>query len=1062
MPGPRLSHPWESRSGEGRVWPRGIPTVTIHIRLLGGFDVDIDGATVPPVSWARRHAAALVKLLALADGHRLHRERVITALWPALAVEVAAPRLHKAAHFARKALERGGGTVSLRDDVVALLADSAIEVDVDRFRTLAARASAGRDAALAAVALELYRGDLLPDDVYDEWATEARDELAATHLELLRLTHRWEDLVARSPTDEESHLALARRYVDGGDARAALRQLERLERALHHELGAGLGPDARALKAQLESRSHSAPQATAPRLRLVARRSIGDRIRDRLRRAADGRGGAIVLRGPAGVGKTALLELTAGIASREGFRVARWAASSVEGQWPYGPVMGALAGLCRAHPALLDGLGDTQRAEIERALVAGDLPWTGEAAHPRLFVATSELVRIGAEGTGLILMVDDIHEADDASLRLLHYLGRCARECAALVVLAGRPLRGRAAEIVESMVGSDEGALIDVPPLPAGAVEHLLAELFPALGETSVRSIAAASGGIPFTALELARRESSGGSGGLIPSLPAGVLRTVRRVAMLANAFSTDEFLAMSDADPDVAHTQLGQAVAAMIVEPAEVGYRFRHPMIRDAIVEGIPPHEQAAERHEVATRLGRSGAAPARVAQLFIEASQPSHAVPFVLRAVETAGALGAYQDALNLVDHVVAYAGPADQARLLARRADLLMAMGSPDAVDAYRDAAAVATGTDRRLLRARLSRVLAYSGELDTARAALAGLEPEGDAADAAILLAQAVVAYFAGDLDGAWEVTVLARERVDLGDAGWQVLDLVSLQGLIAHHRGEWFDRFQLELRRTAGRQSLATSVFDAHLCVAEFVLYGQVPYDELIADVERLRDIAQRTGALRGVAFATALIGEAALLKGDLDRAEHDLNSAVQLHREIGATAGEASCMQRLAEVHLARGDRDAAHRLLHAALPLARWSVLSLHLVQRVYGTMVTAAPTPADARAVVDRAMATIAETDRCMVCDVMLAVPAAIACADAGDPDEARRHLAVAEQSAARFDRVAWHGALAEARAHIALAEGARATAEREFAAAADLFALAGHERDAARCRGGIAVAS
>ncbi|WP_274543229.1 AfsR/SARP family transcriptional regulator, partial [Microbacterium sp. CPCC 204701] len=233
--------------------------MTIHVRLLGGFEVDIDGAPVPPVSWARRHAAALVKLLALADGHRLHRERVIAALWPALAVEVAAPRLHKAAHFARKALERGGGAISLRDDIVALLADPGIDVDVDRFRAVAARALTTRDSSLASAALELYGGDLLPDDLYDDWTIEARDGLASTRIELLRLTHRWDDLVAHSPTDEEAHLALARRYADGGDTRAALRQLERLERALHHELGAGLGTEARALKAQLDSRSRPAP-----------------------------------------------------------------------------------------------------------------------------------------------------------------------------------------------------------------------------------------------------------------------------------------------------------------------------------------------------------------------------------------------------------------------------------------------------------------------------------------------------------------------------------------------------------------------------------------------------------------------------------------------------------------------------------------------------------------------------------------------------------------------------------------------------------------------------------
>ena len=83
-------------------------------------------------------------------------------------------------------------------------------------------------------------------------------------------------------------------------------------------------------------------------------------------------------------------------------------------------------------------------------------------------------------------------------------------------------------------------------------------------------------------------------------------------------------------------------------------------------------------------------------------------------------------------------------------------------------------------------------------------------------------------------------------------------------------------------------------------------------------------------------------------------------------------------------------------RLLQRALPLARWSVISMHLLQRIYGTMIAAAPDRGRRARVVDQAEATLGETDHCLFCDVMLAVPAAIACADVGDLDDARRHLA------------------------------------------------------------------
>ena len=54
----------------------------VEIDLLGGFAVRVDGQPVPPGEWRRRHAVALVKLLALAPRRTVHREQVVDALWP--------------------------------------------------------------------------------------------------------------------------------------------------------------------------------------------------------------------------------------------------------------------------------------------------------------------------------------------------------------------------------------------------------------------------------------------------------------------------------------------------------------------------------------------------------------------------------------------------------------------------------------------------------------------------------------------------------------------------------------------------------------------------------------------------------------------------------------------------------------------------------------------------------------------------------------------------------------------------------------------------------------------
>jgi tetratricopeptide (TPR) repeat protein len=372
----------------------------------------------------------------------------------------------------------------------------------------------------------------------------------------------------------------------------------------------------------------------------------------------------------------------------------------------------------------------------------------------------------------------------------------------------------------------------------------------------------------------------------------------------------------------------------------------------------------------------------------------------------------------------------------------------------VEAYTEAARVTTGSLHRLVRARLARAAAVGGDLATARSALAGLELEDDEADTSLLLAQGMLAYFSGDLETARRVATEARERLSGVDDPWHLVDLVGLHGLLAHHRGEGFDSFRTELRRTQGHERLAGAVFDAHLCLAENLLYGREPYADVIAETEQLRRRARLTGALRGVAFATALIGEAALMMGDLTRAETELLEAVALHADIDAVGGQAHSMQRLAEVRLAQGRGEEARRLLDEALLMARWSPIGMHLLQRIFGTLITSTSDPRSARIWVDRAESTLGEPDRCWFCTVMLAVPAATACARVGDIEDAYRFLESAARSVSRWGESSWQAAVIEARATVALAEGDTERYRRLSTEAAEAYSAVGRAGDAARC--------
>jgi predicted ATPase/DNA-binding SARP family transcriptional activator len=244
--------------------------VRVDIDLLGRFSVAIDGRPVPDQAWRRRSAAAVVKLLALQPGRRLHREQLIDLLWPDLVVEQAAPRLHKAAHYARTALGCPGSVV-LSGDVVTLFPDAQVVVDVDTFEETADAYRASGDRSCAEEAIALYRGDLLPDDTYEPWSDVDRQRLRVRYLEVLRLAERWSELVAAEPFDEEAHLRLVHQYVQDGDRGRALRHLDAMERSWREELGTRPGRDAQALRAEVQAMPAFDPARDRPLARGATR-----------------------------------------------------------------------------------------------------------------------------------------------------------------------------------------------------------------------------------------------------------------------------------------------------------------------------------------------------------------------------------------------------------------------------------------------------------------------------------------------------------------------------------------------------------------------------------------------------------------------------------------------------------------------------------------------------------------------------------------------------------------------------------------------------------------------
>lgn len=795
----------------------------VRVRLLGRFEVGIDDRVVDESVFQRRHAALLVKLLALSGGRSMHREQVMDALWPESLIDKAAPQLHKAASYARSALGDKQAIV-MRGDSVHLWPDHEVEVDVARFEEAADLAYSGSGAEAAAAA-GLYGGELLPGDPYEEWVVDARERLRLRHVEVLRAARNWEAVLVELPADEEAHLALMRGFVAEGQRLSTLRQFERLERALLDELGVAPSEEAVALRKQVID--EQADQAT-----LIDRTNERELMQRALDEADGGSGSFVLLTGVPGIGKTALGEWLVDRARQRGWIGGQAVAASVDGPWPYAPVLEAVDGLIREAPELLDDLPVSHRDELLRVRQAPASTHEGfgdDDGHQRLFVAIDELVRLASDSRGLVLFIDDLHVADDASLALLHYIARQAtRKRLLLIGTARSGADAEALATLRGLVGRHGAREVPIGPLGDDHAQQLIEAV---AGDSPapdvMERILSLSGGTPFYLEEVTRSLDGSGPGDLPEHLSAvvsasfasisdGLRDALTRAAVSGLKFDTDQFVALSGLDDERAFDLLDEGLSTGVLEHTAGGYRFRHGLVRESLLERLAPHRRRRVHQDAAKRFEEMGAPPSRIAHHLIEAELQTEASPWVLLAAKAAQAVGALSDARSLIEVVLESSEGEIRSNLLALRADVFAGMGDPSAVQAYRMALGETEGPMRRLLRAKMARAALMGGDVEAASAALEGLEPDGGPFDGPVLHAKGMLAYFSGDLEAAERAAIDARQHALSDGAPTALLDVLTLQGMVAHNKGEWFDRMRVELTSTADSSELAATVFDCHL------------------------------------------------------------------------------------------------------------------------------------------------------------------------------------------------------------------------------------------------------
>ena len=753
---PELAAPWAT---------------ALDFRILGPLTVT--GPDGTELRLGTRKQRAVLALLALEAGRVVSLDGIIAGLWADEAPSSATGTLQAYISQLRRTLEpdrspRAAPTVLLTREPGYLLAVRPDQVDAVRFET---QVEAGR-AALAAglpdeaerlltAALAQWRGEPLLEFADEAFAMpvitrltalrrDTTEDLTDAQLGLARNAQaaaQARELLRQDPFRERSwgQLMLAL-YRDGRQAEA-LEAYREARAMLDEQLGLPPGPQLQALERAILRQdpalaltarpvtpaaiaSSPPPPGTpwvpgaanagaeltdgdvraaepAAAAKMVGRGLQLEVIGDRLTAATRGRGGLLFVAGGAGVGKTFLTERVVERATAAGMAIA-WS-RCVEGSttpafWPWIQLLHAVPPNPEKERLLaaLSGVAESREP-------AGD----PDAARFHLYEAVGELLRTVAERQPMLLVIDDTHLADAASLRLLTHLASALSRLPVLVLATMRAEPGDHGQPLREMLGAlanERGVeRVTLPPFSATDVRDYLqagaAEPDPAV----VAALHGRTGGNPFYLRELLRllasehpdgwtsREVIAEStvpesvrdviGRRVARMPEETQALLRAAAVIGRDVDTVLLESAAGLDYERVLSLLEPAVASgLLVEvPDGWNYRFAHSLVRDALYAELSRLQRARVHRRIGEALESMHQTddPATVGLLahhFAAAARigaSAKAVSYARHAAELAETQLAYDEAVDFLTTALAALDPttADAAQ---RRCELLVQLG------------------------------------------------------------------------------------------------------------------------------------------------------------------------------------------------------------------------------------------------------------------------------------------------------------------------------------------------------------------------------------------------
>jgi len=971
----------------------------VRYAILGPVEL-CDGERRMGLSGPRQ--VTLLALLLMHANRAVSSDRLIEALWDQQRPAGALKSLHVAISRLRKTLEIAGvGGESALTTVTGgyLLAVKYGELDAEVFETRiqdGRRAFEAGDARQAkdvlGEALGMWRGPALAEIAHEEFAQPeirrldelrlaAREAWVDAALQLSEHTAviaELESLVAAHPTRERLAAQLMLALYRCGRQGDALEIYARTRAYLSGELGLEPGPALKALQRRIleqapvldlqpamtepesgaedSQRAFPVPAAVAADFHemFVGRTADLEALRDVYAQVVGGGSRLVLLCGEPGIGKTRLAAQFARRAHDDGAIVLHGRCDE-EALLALQPFVEALRHyVCACPPReLADRLrgisGELRRIVPELADRIPDLPeplaGDPDGARSRLFEAVSSLLCEAAQDTPVVLVLDDVHWADKATLLLLKYLIRHRRQARLMVLGTYRdteldvdhPLCATLAELGRERL-LEQRALT---PLDAAAVSELVSVYTGEEASAELRqTVYDRTEGNAFFVVEMLRHLAESGAittttvepkPGVAPArleVPEGVKGVVtHRVARLGPAthdlllaasvlggtFELDVLQRLSELDEDELVNGLDSAVRAHVVEEvagAAGRYTFSHALIRDIVYGGLTATRRALLHRRAGTALEQAHGTQiepylAEMAYHFAQAGfigDLDKAIEYGTRAGKYAISQLAYEQAAAHFRQTIELMDSADPDQRPLQRCDLVIAQGEAErqAGDrAYRqtllNAARLAQDLHdpERLARAALANNCGFFSSA-------AGVDRERVA-----VLQRALSSYDSSD--SPTRAALLGLLALELGsDEDWRLRDKLSDEAIAMARRG-------------GDLQTLARVLTQS--CLAK--LRPQMGPD-LEANLREAGELADRLNDPLLAGHAAYLGAQVAMQAGNLEQADHSVARLTAVAEQLGQPFLRWYGVLAQAKLCAIRGPADEAERLAFAAVQIGR------------------------------------------------------------------------------------------------------------------------------------------